>query len=125
MQGYALFLGHFRGRTHFCARLDAELLGDAALVGAQRQVGHHQTGLALADDPVEVEVFPVAFSLEGVKACWTQLDRHGVEPAAAGHLSDGLGTGPGDVCRAQQRVVDAITMDASERLFVSLDGWGR
>ena len=41
--------------------LDAELVSDPFLVGAERQVGHDQAGLALTDDLVQVEVGPLAF----------------------------------------------------------------
>ena len=46
------------GALEFRAWLDAELLGEATLIGGQREVGGEQRGLAGADDLDQVETWP-------------------------------------------------------------------
>ena len=48
--------GAVHRRLHLGARLDAELVGQAALERRQRQVGRDHAGLALADDLEQVEI---------------------------------------------------------------------
>ena len=89
-----MFCGSDGGGAHLGAGFDVELLRDAALIGAERQVGHHQAGLALTNDFVQVEVGPLALGGQGVVAGLAQLHGNGIEAAGRGKTLDGLGAGP-------------------------------
>ena len=105
----SVFLGRVTvGGPHFSARLDAELIGDPALVGAECQVGHDQAGLALADDLVEVEVSPFALGGEGVVTRLAKLHRDGVVIAGFGQKLHCIGAGPGNMRGADNGVFDTI-----------------
>ncbi len=108
LQGRIALAGRLDGGLQFRPRLDAELLGDAALVAAQRQVGHDQAGLAVADDPVQVQVLPGFPAFQRLQPRRAQLHGDGIELVLFGHVHDGVDAGSRNMGGAQQGVSHAV-----------------
>ena len=99
------------GALEFGAWFDAELLGEPALVGGERQVGREQCGLAGADHLDQVQACQRIGVGQGLQALRIQLDRDRVERAAVDRIAHGFDAGLRHVRGAQQRVAHAVALD--------------
>ncbi len=102
----------------FGAGFDAELFGQAALVGGEGQVGGEQRGLAGADHLDQVEPRQRVRIGQGLQALRVEFDRDRVEGAAADRIAHRFHAGLRDVRGAQQGVAHAVALDDRVRLLV-------
>ena len=100
-----------RGGLEFGAGLDAELLGEPALVGGEREVGGDQADLAFADDPEQVELRERVGIGQRAMALRVELDRDRVVAAAGDRGFDRVDARARDVRGAEQRVAHAVALD--------------
>ena len=90
------------------------------MVGAEGKIGHHQSGFALTDDFVQVEVGPLSLGGQGVVAGLAQLDGNGVIIAGLSHLFDRFRAGSGYMRRANDGVLHTITVDLRNGCSLSM-----
>ncbi len=117
-QPQAAFVGALGGGLEFGAGFDAQLFGQAALVGGQGKIGGDQAGFSLAQDLEQVEFRqrirvghrPVPLGIE--------FDRDRVVAASGDCRFDRVDAGAGNVCGAEQGVAHAVAFDDGVRLVV-------
>ncbi len=88
--------------AHLGADLDAELVGQALLVGRQRELGGNHAGAARAHDAEQVDVVPVIVAGQALVARLAQLDGDGLVTAGVDGSADIVGALSGNVRCAQQ-----------------------
>ncbi len=90
--------------AHFRPRLDAELVGQTLLIGAQREIGRHHAGLALAQYLEQIHLLEFAGAGERGMASVAEFDGDAVVVAGFDFVLHFFGAGARDVGGAQQRV---------------------
>ena len=98
-----VFLRDLGGLQQLDARRHAQLPSQPLLVGSQNQVGQQRAELALANDFLEVEVFPAVARRQCRIALRVQLDAHAIRLLLADHLPHQVGGFLGNMRRAHQQ----------------------
>ena len=111
MQGQFAVFGRVGGGLQFRARFDAELLGEASLVGGQAQVRGEQRDLAFADHLDQVELGQRIRIVQRLQALRIQFDRDRVVVAVADRRDHGIDAGLGNMRGAEQGVTHAVAFD--------------
>ena len=112
----ALFPGQQHRALQFGARFDAQLFGQATLVGRQRKVGREQRHAALADHFHQVQLGQRVRLGQRLQALRIQFHRDRVEAAAVDGFFHRFHAGVRHVRGAQEGIAHAIAFDDAHRL---------
>src|SRR5690606_19391756 len=116
VHGQAARMAFLGGGLELGARLDAQLFGQAPLVGGQAEVGGEQRRLALADHLDQVQLRQRVRIAQRLHALEVELDRNRIERAGVDRRAHRVEAVARDVRGAEQGVADAVAFDDGVRL---------